>query len=85
MFLRELFQKSYDGERVIRIALPAAPHFGLPIEFVTSGFDADDMIYVALARSSPPSSVVNAADSDYANATDQLSELGVEVMELCHQ
>lgn len=83
LFLMELYRAAYGGDRVERVKLHVAPTFGLPTSFTTSGFDPDDMIYVALARSASPSSVVNAADSDYRNAAMALEELGVSVTELC--
>jgi len=83
LFLRELYQAAYGGRTVRRVKLSAAPTFGLPLDFTTSGFDIDDMIYVALARAASPSEIVNAADSDYREAANALNNLGVAIRELC--
>ena len=83
VFLRELYRSSYSGKTVVRVNVGLPPNFGLPIAFTVSGFDPDDMIYVALARASMPAEVVNAADSDYANTASSLAEIGVPIRELC--
>jgi hypothetical protein len=83
IFLRELFQVSYDPSCTIRVELLAPPSYGLPNAFVTCGFDADDLIYVALAGAHPPSAVVNAVDSDYSIHAAQLASIPVQVQELC--
>lgn len=82
-FLMALYQQSYDPERVIRVEVPDEEGCGLPVDFVRCGFDIDDMVYIALARSSPPAELINAVDSDYAIFSHAIQELGVTVREIC--
>jgi hypothetical protein len=82
-FLMAVYQNSYNPERVLRIGLPEEHGRGLPESFVQCGFDADDMIYLALARNAPPAQVLNAVDSDYTEFAVQIEELGVSVVQLC--
>lgn len=82
-FLMALYQSSYDDTKVKRIVVDNGIGNGLPEDFVNCGFDKDDMIYVALAKSVPGSAVVNAVDSDYSEYSEQLSSLGVEIKQIC--
>ncbi|MGN6269677.1 MAG: hypothetical protein ACTHM0_07270 [Sphingomonas sp.] len=82
-FLLALYQSSGDPDKVIQHELPKSLGHGLPTDFVSCGFDTDDMIYIALARSEISSCVVNAVDSDYREYAAEIADLGVTVKELC--
>ncbi len=82
-FLKELHLRSYSGDVVRQIDIDPPPEFGLPTGFINSGFDADDRIYVALAKSIQDGTVVNAVDSDYSIFQEDLKKLGVPIRELC--
>jgi hypothetical protein len=82
-FLYQLTQVAYRGDVVLPVEVGGPPEFGLPNSFLACGFDADDRIYVALARACPPSQVVNAVDSDYEEHAEALGGIGVSVRQLC--
>lgn len=82
-FLMSVYRNSYNPHRVQRVSLPQVHGWGLPQAFVDSGFDTDDMIYIALADAAPPARVINAVDSDYTEFGGAIAGLGVEVLQLC--
>lgn len=74
-----------NAHAISRVALSldeSGDYAALPDELAE--FDSDDLIYLALAlESREQTQLVNAVDSDYNQARDQVTAGGVEVLELC--
>ena len=84
LFLRSVYQRGYDSQWAIRVPVRNGEDYALPQEFVASGFDNDDFLWVAIAYNAPAEAeIVNAVDSDYTEFTDAFDAIGVSVREIC--
>ncbi len=82
-FLKFVYENQYNERLVMVIDIGESPNFNLDQDIVSSSFDIDDQIYIALSLSAPPSEVVNAVDADYSENAEMLISKGVSVRELC--
>ena len=83
-FLKVVFERGYDPNWCSRVTIQNNEIYLLPLEILASGFDRDDLCWLAGAyNSAEPAEILNAVDSDYQEWTECIAHAGIIVRELC--
>lgn len=83
-FLKLMFERGYDPDWCSRVTIRDGELYLLPAAVLASGFDRDDLCWLAAAYNSPgPAEVLNAVDSDYMEWAEVIADAGLAIRELC--
>jgi hypothetical protein len=84
VFVKLVFERGYDPAWCCRVKIRNAADYILPQAILDSGFDRDDLCWLAAAHNcGEEAEVLNAVDSDYAEWSDEIAAAGIAVREIC--